>query len=151
MRQPGSLCHGNEAALFQCRAGGGRVDVCGGTDPSGRRYAQYRTGEAGHVASVYPERAGDSSPIRWAIMGYAGGGEIQYRFTKGGRDYIIYDRVVRDEDRLRRPIPRFEAGVVVRLNGVTRSHLHCDNPEENRSYSRSEDFMPEGEFVFFDE
>ena len=127
-----------------------RISVCAGSDGPGRRIARYRIGTPRHLEFEYPDSS-NASPIRWARTGYSGGGELQYRFINSGHEYIIYSSVTRDGlDRQHRPIPRFDAGVLVRREGRILSHLHCDNAEDAaRGYEEPSDFMLEGEFIFW--
>lgn len=148
-QERGATCDDAESALMQCRVGSRTVSICAGVDRASQSYAQYRSGTPQNVELEYPGNSTSSAPIRWARTSYAGGGEIQYRFFNGGYEYIVYDRTVRaGVDRRGRPVPRFEAGMVVRRGGSVQSHLRCDNASEaGRGYTEPSDFMPEGEFV----
>jgi hypothetical protein len=144
-------CSKNEIALFQCNANNKIISICGVREPS--PHGRYHLTKGGSLDFVYPVKNGKLPPIKWARMGYSGGGEIQYSFFNEGYQYIVYSKIIRKGfDSKRRPLHDFIAGVHVRKDGITKSQLRCDNPEEAaKNENDPSHFMEQGDFVFLDD
>lgn len=141
----GAICRASETPFLQCRVGRKRFSLCG-VIINHQRFAHYRGGTADSIN--FEHRGNKQSPISWARAGYSGGGEIQYRFSNAGFDYVLYDRTIKLGTSGRgRPSTRTESGIVVRSSGKVESHFRCDNSSEaGKGNTEPNDFMPEGVF-----
>lgn len=143
------LCRAGETMIFQCRVRREFAAICGG-EQGGRRYAQYRFGTPGRIALTYPRGAAEGSgSLNFARIPFSGGGELQFNFTNGGYDYLLYSRTIRTGFAPGGTNnPRQEDGVLVRRNGRMVSNRACTDSSEG--VGDIEAFVPRGDYVEHD-
>lgn len=104
----GAACRADEIRILQCRTKDAKtIAVCS----AGGETATYRFG--GTTPEIEIEGG------RWARVGYSGGGELKFAFTRDPYRYIVFSRTVRTNFEADEPNnPAFSDGVLV-LKGHT--------------------------------
>lgn len=146
-----SHCGNEEQVVFNCTVGEKILSVCM-SKPRAKHseYMQYRFGYLNQPELVYPKAF--EPPVRnffFSRTGYSGGGEAHLRFSVKTYDYIIYTKIISgswEADGRRKKYP--SAGMIVRRNNKTISHLQCK--EKNANMDLSEGLLKEEDFVYLD-
>jgi hypothetical protein len=135
--QPPSLCALQEILIATCPVGRKHASVCG------QRLGQavYRFGRPGRIEL-------QTTDLRYSSIPYAGGGETQVYFSRGGYRYIFYDLMTRTgfgQDGRFNPVMtnRF----VIQHRGRFRILSNCSGLDPVIMSGLVRDYMPQGEFI----
>jgi hypothetical protein len=138
---PLNLSSPGETVLATCPVGRKIASICG------QRLGQavYRFGRPRHIELV-------TTGLRYSSIPYAGGGETQVYFSRGGYRYILYDLMTRTGFG---PDGRFNPVMTNRFilqhNGRFRILSHCPGVDPVIMSGLVRDYMPQGEFIEHEE
>ncbi len=128
------LCLAGEEPVFACTTAKAMAYVCASKPfVASTATMQYRFGRPGRIAFAYPVApAPAAGHFVFSNTAYGGGGEAHLRFSNGGYDYLLYDRVVaEDPDAAGRRKHDVSTGVLVSKSGRVVSNSACIKPQDS--------------------